>query len=394
MPLYKITKSTIYKIINIVKSSGGKIYDDGTINFFGLRDYTVNNTFNDFLYVYWKDSIQKEFIGFMVTEFTTKPGLQSFQNKQWNTKEYKKGVGIVVEGWYKDIWEIGRHGWNSNGTPKNYNHIALVQTGNIAVYRNNTGIYGIDNKMYIKNTLKRASTFNNIKKNIRNFDNIKPNNIICNVDKNLSIKESIRHHFIKVETDKNKKKFCINMHRCGSTTNIVKTWSAGCQVFGNVKDLDVVMMLAKYCENCYREKYNNPYLILKFSYFLHKLDDNVKEKEKIETNSKEPFIFKDTQFYGLNYGNIFKKYKRKNEKFTNANLTLNEKYNEEEYKKYISKIADTAHTVNNNKSNNKSNDKSNNESNNISIFPFLLDNIKLPNNNDYDDLRIPCRNIP
>jgi len=127
--------------------------------------------------------------------FTTDPGLYWLKNPMKT-----KGTAILVEGHYEKLWKIGSHRGQYN---------ALVQASPCKVYRDN------------------------------NKDDI----IDCNID---TIQQGI---------------FGINMHRSNPYTEsyYVDKWSAGCQVFKEVKDFDFTMNL---CEE-YKKKHENF-----FDYFL------------------------------------------------------------------------------------------------------------------------------
>ena len=96
------------KIIKIVKSGGGEVFEnEGYINFCGVRNNATNDTFNDELYIYWKDATDGKFKCVKTSGFTTKPGKKAVLNT--NGKVNSKGVAIVKEGWYPDVWHHGMH---------------------------------------------------------------------------------------------------------------------------------------------------------------------------------------------------------------------------------------------------------------------------------------------
>ena len=101
-----VSNDIIDKIIKIVKSGGGEVYEqDGYINFFGVRDNVTNDTFNDSLYIYWKEG--GAFKCVTTNGFTTKPGKRVILGQDKIRNE--GGAAILKEGWQKDIWCIGKH---------------------------------------------------------------------------------------------------------------------------------------------------------------------------------------------------------------------------------------------------------------------------------------------
>ena len=106
--MIEVSSDVIDKIIKMVKNGGGEVYEkDGYINFCGVRNYTTNNTFNDTLYVYWKDSTDGKFKCVRTSGFTTKPGAAVVLGKK--ARNNFGGAAILKEGWQKDIWHIGKH---------------------------------------------------------------------------------------------------------------------------------------------------------------------------------------------------------------------------------------------------------------------------------------------
>ena len=107
--MVEVSSDVIDKIIKIVKSGGGQVFEnDGYINFCGVRNNETNDTFNDVLYIYWKDATNGNFKCVKTSGFTTKPGKKSVLNT--SGKVNSKGVAIVKEGWHPDIWHHGVHG--------------------------------------------------------------------------------------------------------------------------------------------------------------------------------------------------------------------------------------------------------------------------------------------
>jgi hypothetical protein len=115
--MIEVSSDVIDKIINLVKGGGGEVFEqEGYINFCGVRNPVTNNTFNDTLYIYWKEG--SAFKCVKTNKFTTKPG------KSWVQKGGNSGgVAIVKEGWHKDIWCHGTH-----NPSKPSGHKALRQT--------------------------------------------------------------------------------------------------------------------------------------------------------------------------------------------------------------------------------------------------------------------------
>lgn len=117
-----------------------------------------------------------------IYSITTEPGLYYMTNKSTNPK----GTAILVPGQYRGCWQIGKHQGK---------YTALCQKKPVKVYRDN------------------------------NFDKVYNLN-------SSTIQEGI---------------FGINIHRSneyGSSSQINK-WSAGCQVFSDVKDYNAFMYLCK-----------------------------------------------------------------------------------------------------------------------------------------------------
>ena len=121
-----VSNDVVNKIIKIVQDGGGSIYEqEGYINLFGVRSPVTDNTFNDTLYIFWKEGGQYKCV--KTTGFLTKPGESSVHGtiKSPNAK----GVAILRKGWHKDIWHHGLH----KGEYK-----ALRQYTNVTVYRDKT----------------------------------------------------------------------------------------------------------------------------------------------------------------------------------------------------------------------------------------------------------------
>lgn len=226
-------------IIGIVKNGGGEVFEqDGYINLCGVRNNATNDTFNDTLYIFWKDSTDGKFKCVKTSGFTTKPGRRSFQNE--SGKIPTNGVAIVKEGWHKECWHIGRH----NPTSKN-THIAFRQdwdvTQPITITRDNTQ-FG-----------QRGS---NYKLNI-----------------------------ISETTDRGH--FGINLHRSGDqSSSTVNGWSEGCQVFQKISEFNELMGMAEVAASKGQKK---------ISYFL--TNQNVLDNGGVVDNGDgTPFDFTQSQF--------------------------------------------------------------------------------------------------
>jgi hypothetical protein len=234
--MIEVSSDVIDKIINLVKGGGGEVFEqEGYINFCGVRNPVTNNTFNDTLYIYWKEG--SAFKCVKTNKFTTKPG------KSWVQKGGNSGgVAIVKEGWHKDIWCHGTH-----NPSKPSGHKALRQTPGqtkpITITR--------DNSQYGKSG-----------------------------DYKLVINLS------KQEQGTN---YGVNMHRSGSpSSTYVNTWSAGCQVFGVRADFDEMMKMANYATSKGQKT---------FSYYL--TNESVFKNSGIETGADGgKFNFDNSQYAG------------------------------------------------------------------------------------------------
>jgi hypothetical protein len=187
-----VSNDVIDKIIKIVKDGGGEVYEQpGYVNFCGVRNNATNDTFNDVLYIYWKEN--GVFKGICTNGFTTKPGKRVILNE--NGKTTSKGAAILKEGWHKNIWHIGKHKGE---------YTALRSTANVTnpttVTRDNTQ-FGRKGSKY----------------ELRIFDS----------------KTDVGH-------------FGINFHKSGSPQgNSVNGWSAGCQVFKLAKEFKEMLNMAQ-----------------------------------------------------------------------------------------------------------------------------------------------------
>ena len=231
--LIEVSNSELDKIIKIVKDGGGEVFEnDGYINFCGVRNNATNDTFNDILYIYWKDSTVGSFKCVKTTDFTTKPGKKSVVNPI-----NSNGAAIVKEGWHKDIWHHGKHQGKYD---------ALRQdegvTKPVTITRDNTQKGRNDNK-----------------------------------------------YELRIFSDTTEMGYpYTNMHRSGDPQgNSVNGWSAGCQVFKYKSDFDTMLEMAKFASKNGQTK---------FSYFLTNKTvlDSVLTQE--DNNKEVEFNFEQTQY--------------------------------------------------------------------------------------------------
>lgn len=237
--MVEVTGDVIDKIINIVRSGGGTVFEqDGYINFCGVRNNATDDTFNDVLYIYWKEN--GVFKCVKTSGFTTKPGEKSVHNR--NGDGNASGVAIVKEGWHPNVWHIGIHGGSKSSNP----HEALRQTENvtepITITRDKTqyGKSGAYELRIFEDTTECGYPFT-------------------------------------------------NMHRSKDPHgNSVNGWSAGCQVFQNKSEFDEMLRMAKYAAT----KGQNV-----FSYFLTNktvFDGN----GVVDYNGGTPYDFSQSNFGG------------------------------------------------------------------------------------------------
>ena len=232
--MISVSNDVIDKIIKIVKDGGGQVYEqEGYINFCGVRNNVTNDTFNDELYIYWKDTDGK-FKCVKTSGFTTKPGKKSVQSGT-----VANGVAIVKEGWHPDVWHHGVHGMG-----KKTAHNALRQdpgiTKPITITRDKTQ-YG------------------------------KSGNYVLNIFENTT--ESGYPY--------------TNMHRSGdSQSNNVNGWSAGCQVFKVKSEFDEMLGMSNYASSKGQKT---------FSYFL--TNKTVFDNNGIVDNGEnKKYDFEQSQF--------------------------------------------------------------------------------------------------
>ena len=243
--MIEVSSDVIDKIIKIVKNGGGEVYEqEGYINLCGVRNNTTDNTFNDTLYVFWKDYKDGQFKCVRSQGFTTKPGKTQFINP--TTEEGKKnGVAIVKEGWHPNCWQIGIHG-RSSKTP-NYAHKALRQesnvTGKMTITRDNTQIGKSASEPYYLNIFESTT--------------------------------ETGYYFT-------------NLHWAGdASSQLVNNNSAGCQVFQYRQDLRELLELAEYAKSKGQKL---------FSYFL--TNKTVFDNDGVVDNSTTPYNYQQSQFSG------------------------------------------------------------------------------------------------
>jgi hypothetical protein len=203
--MVSVDSDVIDKIIKIVKDGGGEVFEqEGYINFCGVRNNATNDTFNDTLYIYWKEN--GSFKCVKTRGFTTKPGKRVILNEKGDTNS--NGAAIVKEGWHPDVWHHGKH------------------SGKYDALRQDKGI-------------------------------TKP--ITITRDKTQFGKKGNYELRIFSDTTETGYPFT-NMHRAGDNKgNNVNGWSAGCQVFQYKDEFEEMLIKAKNASKKGQTK---------FSYFL------------------------------------------------------------------------------------------------------------------------------
>ena len=235
-----VSSDVIDKIIKIVKDGGGEVFEnDGYINFCGVRNNATNDTFNDVLYIYWKDTTDGQFKCVKTSGFTTKPGKRAVLNEKGNTNS--KGVAIVKEGWHPDCWHLGVH-----NAGKQSAHKALRQD------------QGITKPITITRDKTQFGNKGNYELRI------------------FSDTVEVGYPYT-------------NMHRSGDPQgNSVNGWSEGCQVFKYKGEFDEMLGMANFAAQKGQTK---------FSYFL--TNKNELDKSGVVDNSeKVSYNFEQTQFAG------------------------------------------------------------------------------------------------
>ena len=233
--LLEVSNSELDKIIKIVKDGGGEVFEKkGYINFCGVRNNKTNDTFNDILYIYWKE--KGEFKGVKTRDFTTKPGKKSIVNPI-NTS----GAAIVKEGWHPDIWHHGKH------------------QGKYEALRQDAGV-------------------------------TKPVTITRD---NTQRGRSDGRYELRILSDTTESGYpYTNMHKSGTPQgNTVNGWSAGCQVFKYESDFNTMLKLAKSASK-YGQKTFSYFLTNQTV-----LDSASKSENNNSNNNKnEEFDFSNSQY--------------------------------------------------------------------------------------------------
>jgi hypothetical protein len=231
-----VSSDVIDKIIKLVKDGGGEVYEqEGYINFCGVRNNHTDNSFNDTLYIYWKDYSDGQFKCVRTTGFTTKPGASVILGKQ--ERNSNGGAAILKEGWQKDIWHIGKHKGQYD---------ALRSSQGVT----NPTVITRDNSQYDKGP----------------------------------------QYELRIIEDKTYSgHYGINFHKSGDPEGKrVNNWSAGCQVFKVKKEFDEMMSMATYASSKGQKK---------FSYFL--VNKTVFDENDIVDDSEgTTYDFEQSQFAG------------------------------------------------------------------------------------------------
>ena len=235
-----VSSDVIDKIIKIVKDGGGEVFEnDGYINFCGVRNNATNDTFNDVLYIYWKDTTDGQFKCVKTSGFTTKPGKRAVLNEKGKTNS--KGVAIVKEGWHPECWHLGVH-----NVGKQSAHKALRQD------------QGVTKPITITRDKTQFGNKGNYELRI------------------FSDTVEVGYPYT-------------NMHRSGDPQgNSVNGWSEGCQVFKYKGEFDEMLNMANFAAQKGQTK---------FSYFL----TNKNELDKsgaVDNSEKTSYNFEQTQFAG------------------------------------------------------------------------------------------------
>ena len=235
-----VSSDVIDKIIKIVKDGGGEVFEnDGYINFCGVRNNATNDTFNDVLYIYWKDTTDGQFKCVKTSGFTTKPGKRAVLNEKGKTNS--KGVAIVKEGWHPECWHLGVH-----NAGKQSAHKALRQD------------QGVTKPITITRDKTQFGNKGNYELRI------------------FSDTVEVGYPYT-------------NMHRSGDPQgNSVNGWSEGCQVFKYKGEFDEMLSMANFAAQKGQTK---------FSYFL----TNKNELDKsgtVDNSEKISYNFEQTQFAG------------------------------------------------------------------------------------------------
>ena len=235
--MISVSSDVIDKIIKIVKDGGGEVFEkEGYINFCGVRNNVTDDTFNDVLYIYWKDTTDGNFKCVKTSGFTTKPGKKAVLNM--TGKVNSKGVAIVKEGWHPDVWHHGLHGGK---------YPALRQDENVT----------------------------------------KP--ITITRDK-TQFGQSGNNYELRIFSDTTESGYpYTNMHRSGDKQgNAVNGWSEGCQVFKYKSEFDEMLGMANFATSKGQKR---------FSYFL--TNKTVFDRSGVVDNSgNSSYDFEQSQFAG------------------------------------------------------------------------------------------------
>lgn len=168
-------KLSIEQLLKVLEAKKYKVFDK-QLNIIGVRHQDKKNMFDDELYMFYKDGDKIQTL-YYFDYFTTDPGFKSLL-----VAENPKGCAIVAPGQYLDLWKVGLH----RGQYK-----ALVQVGNVNVYRDNDRDKELD---------------------------------MVNIERGI---------------------FGINLHRANAKMRsiYVENWSAGCQVHGDPTEFDTCMKI-------------------------------------------------------------------------------------------------------------------------------------------------------
>ena len=173
---------TYTRLRDACQRQGYPFFDAGdfNLNIIGLRtNDNRGELFNDWLFVAFRQNDHEQLLAFQIT---TDPGTYWLEHPM-----NVKGTAIVKPGHYPKLWSLGRH---KNQYP------ALVQTGQITVYRDN--------------------------------------------DKNDTLDMT--------PGTEQKGHYGINLHRAGRLTDArskIGRWSAGCQVFQSGADFELFLAIVR-----------------------------------------------------------------------------------------------------------------------------------------------------
>ena len=270
---FDVSSEELDKVIKIVKDGGGEVFEnEGYINFCGVRNNSTNDTFNDILYIYWKDTKGGEFKCLKTKDFTTKPGKKPVINE--NGKVNSKGVAIVKEGWYPDVWHHGKHGGKYDALRQD-----VGVTKPITITRDKTQFNRRDGK-----------------------------------------------YELRVLSDTTETGYpYTNMHRSGDPQgNSVNGWSEGCQVFKYKSDFDTMLKLTKTASRKGQKTFSY-FLTNKNVFDLDGNSDNNKNTEILFEQSNNEDIFEN------NKSNTNKKDSKYSNNVSNLGNSGIEEYNRNEY---------------------------------------------------------------